>query len=250
MICWSLSILAIALTYADISLFTFWRCCKPYKSQNSFMAFLAAVMTLGPATYTCIRCYADWPIVLIALGQLTPWSFKMFNDGARGWQAAAEAGGYSKLASSSSESHEPKFNESRDRLYRYLGAIVTVILSITGWAGLTMISYELHRIMETLHWVWVIYAVGFGLSPIIIITIRKAYGKSAVCSANAKNSEPIDRFCSMILMVTTFIMATFHIIGSHIILSKITNNWYGLAPQGAGMISAIIFFLGKRLLFF
>ncbi|CAG8571619.1 744_t:CDS:1 [Paraglomus brasilianum] len=214
------------------------------------MAFLAAALTLGPTTYTCIRCYADWPIVLIALGQLAPWSFKMFNDGARGWQAAAEAGGYSQLASSSSESHEPKFNESRDKFYIYLGAIVTVILSIIGWAGLTMMSYELHRVMETLHWVWVIYAVGLVLSPIIIITIRQSHDKSAVCFVNAKNFERTNRFCSMILMVTTFIMATFHIIGSHIILSKITNNWNGLAPQGAGMISAVIFFLGKRLLFF
>ncbi|CAG8584726.1 2033_t:CDS:1 [Paraglomus occultum] len=213
------------------------------------MAFLAAILTLGPTTYTCIRCYGDWPIVFIALGQLAPWSFKMFNDGARGRQAAAEAGGYEQLASSSSDS-EPKFNESRDGFYIYLGAIVTVILSILGWAGLTMLSYDLNRVMETLHWVWVIYAVGLILSPIIIVSIFQSHDKSEVCFANAREFVKTNRFCSMIFMVMIFVMATFHIIGSHIILSRITNNWNGLAPQGAGLISSVVFFLGKRLLFF
>ncbi|CAG8508101.1 11081_t:CDS:2, partial [Paraglomus brasilianum] len=89
LVCWALSILAISLTYANFTLFACWRGCQPYyKSQSSWMAVIAAAMTLGPTIYTCFHCSGDLAVLLLAVGQLTPWSFKMLNDGARGSQTA------------------------------------------------------------------------------------------------------------------------------------------------------------------
>ncbi|CAG8550929.1 5399_t:CDS:2 [Paraglomus occultum] len=153
LICWGLSILAIALTYANITLFTFWRGCRPYyKSQSGWMALVAATMTLGPTIYTCYHCSGDYTVMLLAIGQLTPWGFKMLNDGARGSQTTkappsphgksssaqsvntypgSDYDGYAYDQADQADTEKPTdADKSRDKAYIILGVRIYFLLKL------------------------------------------------------------------------------------------------------------------------
>ncbi|CAG8820992.1 21107_t:CDS:1, partial [Dentiscutata erythropus] len=119
-ICWALSTASSLLLYVNIPLFSPWKWGKPHQSQTPWIFFISSVLTIGPTISTCIRCKDYWPFTVIAIGQLSPWSFKMFNDG---------------LASSTKEHNED--HSGRDLCYSISGGILSCILGFAGWVGLT-----------------------------------------------------------------------------------------------------------------
>jgi len=236
------------------------------------MAVIAAAMTLGPTIYTCFHCSGDLAVLLLAVGQLTPWSFKMLNDGARGSQTAnapiktpshskssstnvntsyypgSECGDNSDAGNAEKAIKGPTdADKSRDKFYTLLGGFVTILLAGCGWTGLVFLTMKM---TYTLNWIWIIYAVGLVLSPLLIFIICKSHEKHSVWFTSANEYAHLNNFCSMFLMIMLFVLATFHIVGAHILLAKLTGNWSGIARDGAGLASSITFFIGKRLLFF
>ncbi|CAG8561886.1 6479_t:CDS:2 [Paraglomus occultum] len=83
-VCWLLTLTAIILVHLRCPLFTPWRWGQPYSSPDRIWAIFPFTMIIGPAIYTCIKCREEWMLVLIAIGQLTPWSVKIYNDGYAG----------------------------------------------------------------------------------------------------------------------------------------------------------------------
>ncbi|CAH1763177.1 4601_t:CDS:2 [Entrophospora sp. SA101] len=191
--CWAFTIFSVALTYLDFPLFSPWRWCKPYKSQDPLLAVIISAMVLGPAIYTCVYCHGEWQVILLAVGQLTPWSFKMLNDGVRA----------RKVIAGDNKVQDPHNINGR---YIIIGKILTILLAAGGWAGIIGLSIMLVNTTKAVtDWIWILFAVG----------------------------------------LTAFVTMC-----SHIILAMVSGNWSGIAPAGAGLISSIIFFAGKRLLFF
>src|SRR2546429_679008 len=78
LICWSLSFFSNFLLYCKIPLFSPWKWGKPYESQSYFFAFIAFTITIGPTIYTCIRCREEWILIVLAIGQLSPWLLRCF----------------------------------------------------------------------------------------------------------------------------------------------------------------------------
>nr|CAG8573378.1 1553_t:CDS:2 [Entrophospora candida] len=146
--CWALTIFGVALTYFNFPLFTPWRWGKPYKSQDPLLAVIISAMVLGPVTYTCIYCHGEWQIILLAVGQLTPWSFKMMNDGLRA--RSVIAGG--------NKQQDP---HNINALYITIGAILTILLAASGWAGIFGLSLMLVNTTKAVtNWIWILFAVG------------------------------------------------------------------------------------------
>ncbi|CAJ0834063.1 14480_t:CDS:2 [Entrophospora sp. SA101] len=217
--CWAFTIFSVALTYLDFPLFSPWRWCKPYKSQDPLLAVIISAMVLGPAIYTCVYCHGEWQVILLAVGQLTPWSFKMLNDGVRA----------RKVIAGDNKVQDPHNINGR---YIIIGKILTILLAAGGWAGIIGLSIMLVNTTKAVtDWIWILFAVG--LTAFVTMCV-------AIC---------IKRNVFIIIMAA-YISANLHIIGSHIILAMVSGNWSGIAPAGAGLISSIIFFAGKRLLFF
>src|ERR1051325_5617250 len=81
LVSWVLVFISTFLTYVNCPPFACWQWCRTYRSQGPVTAILFSSMIVLPVVYTCIKCKAEWEMLLVALGQLTPWSFKMLNDG-------------------------------------------------------------------------------------------------------------------------------------------------------------------------
>jgi hypothetical protein len=147
-------------------------------------------------------------MLLVALGQLTPWSFKMLNDGIKNRRRNSE---------------ESQLGES----YRLAGFIFIIPLSLVGWVGMTALSISLMKTDKAVTiWIWSLY-----LTALIAMILT-------CCIEN-----------TTFRLSMTYIFTTVHIIGSHVIFALISNHWNGFAPTSIGLISSIIFFIGKRLLF-
>ncbi|CAG8566208.1 12781_t:CDS:2 [Ambispora leptoticha] len=208
-VCWSLFFICIIFTHLNVPLFSPWRWCDgDYQAQTWGMAIFTAFLTIGPAVYTCFRCGGTWIMLLMTLAQLTPWSFKIMNDGFKCYQT------------------------SLIKFYKWFGCCMTVFLSLAGWTSLICLTIGLYITEEIfIYWIYAIYVVAL-LAIIIMIT--------ALCKS-------LDQLCLNIMMA--YIASTTHLIGFHVILAQISGNWSGIAPAGAGLISSIIFLVGKRLSF-
>ncbi|CAG8637586.1 3244_t:CDS:2, partial [Paraglomus brasilianum] len=144
-VCWLLTLFSIALVYIKCPLFTPWRWGQTYRTPERLWAIFPFTMIIGPTIYTCIKCRGEWMVVLIAIGQLTPWSVKVFNDG--------YAGGVT---------------EDRNKFYLTLGMVTTPLLSLCGWIGLTALSVEVRETEESVStWIWSLYLAGFFVSIVI-----------------------------------------------------------------------------------
>ncbi|RIA98334.1 hypothetical protein C1645_750288 [Glomus cerebriforme] len=221
-VCWTFSFSSIFLTYINCPMFSPHRWGNRYEAQGPWMTFITACFILGPAIFTCINCKAEWMMTLVAIGQLTPWSFKIMNDGDRSYMAADE---------------EKQINYIKDEVlnrwnaYSKVGKFMTIPLSLAGWIGMTALSISLMRTEEAVSsWIWSLYLVAAILIILFIYLNSRKIGKRSFYYA------------------IMFILTTLHVIGSHIILARISNNLSGVAPN-AGLASSIIFFIGKRLLF-
>jgi len=170
---------------------------------------------VGPTVYTCLRCSAEWPVVFLAIGQLAPWSFKMLNDGFQSYKKSPT-------------------KKTRDKFYLIIGSFTTPVLTILGWVGFSTLSFYVRE-----HWMWVIFVGGLVVPPLVIGVIWMS------CGGELESAT----FCRMVLTIMLFIVASFHIVGSDILLARLTNNWSGLASTGAGLTSSIIFFVAKRIVF-
>ncbi|CAG8543516.1 8555_t:CDS:2 [Ambispora gerdemannii] len=211
---WSLFFLSILLTYANCPLISIWRWGKPYKKQNPYLAIFASVATIGPIIFTCIYCNGKLVIVLMALGQLTPWSFKIMNDGFRSQQVDETDSSHINLH------------------YSYFGWVMIILLSVAGWVSLILVTIGLLNTDETFkRWIWTIYALA--LLALLVIMLMHKFSSGHSC---------------LIIMMAYF-LTTIHMIGFHIILARISGNWSGIAPKKSGLVSAIIFFIGNRLQF-
>ncbi|CAG8669567.1 3569_t:CDS:1 [Dentiscutata erythropus] len=205
--CWTLSLLSnFFIIFGNLPLFTPWLWRKEvYESQSIYFAFIASLMTIGPAIYTCIRCHEEWILIILAVGQLSPWAFKMIND--------AEASKSNYL--------------DRDYFYLACGIPLTILLSITGWTGLIALIIKLeHTQYAVNHFIFILLA-----SFLFLICIPYVKGDSK----------------KAIRYMICYVAATTHLIGTHYILGKISGDFSGL--KSSGVLSALIFFVGKRLLF-
>ncbi|CAG8572520.1 7728_t:CDS:2 [Cetraspora pellucida] len=207
-ICWALSLLSnFFILFGNLPLFSPWLWCRPaYQSQNLSFAFIAFVMTIGPTIYTCIRCREEWVLIVSAVGQLSPWAFKMINDA---------------TASKSENSFD------RDNFYTTCGVFLSVLLSSTGWVGLVALIIKLEHTQYE-----VTSAIFFVFAPFIFV----------ICIPFVKGDSRIAFRCMI-----GYVAATTHLIGTHYILGKVSGDFTGL--RSAGFASAVIFFVGKRLLF-
>ncbi|CAG8468904.1 4977_t:CDS:2, partial [Scutellospora calospora] len=206
-VCWTLSFISSLLLYCNFPLFSPWKWGKPYQSQTLLWAFISAALTIGPNIYTCVQCKGYWPLTVIAIGQLSPWSFKMFNDGMA-----------SMLISKINEgkiNENPKSNTNRDIFYSIFGGILSCLLGTAGWVGMTALIIRLmHTSIVVSKWIWLVYLI-----PIVFVIIVK------LCNGSG----------SVLLAVFLYFSSTTHIIGSHIILSEISGNWGGF-PVAKGAL--------------
>ncbi|CAG8589030.1 5765_t:CDS:2 [Ambispora gerdemannii] len=207
LVCWGLTLISIILTYVNIPLISPWRWGKKYKRQKPAMLFISAVTTIGPVIYTGIACRADWMSILMAIGQLTPWSLKIANDG-----------------------YVIKVDDGLEGTYRAFGFTMTILLYIVGWLGLEMAFVD----PKTNSVVVIVTMIG-----LVICLLCYTYYWALM-------HKCLHTCCSIVIF---YILMTSQIVGSHIILALLNKNWSGIAPDGAGQASAIIFFIGKRLLF-
>ncbi|GBB94085.1 hypothetical protein RclHR1_02290011 [Rhizophagus clarus] len=216
-ISWSLAFITIFLTYANIPLFSCWRWRKPYRSQGPIIAVISSAMVVLPAIYTCIKCDGNWEIILIALGQLTPWSFKMLNDGT--------------LA----RSREIFFVHPRDTCYYYFGMFLTILLCISGWCGISKLSIDLMEVQGSLTWPFITCSVAVLFFSLMLVI----------------NCEQCGNYNQVFRMMSKYFFATLHSVISHVIISLVSGQWIGIPSKGLLVfISSIVFFVGKRLLFF
>ncbi|CAG8809005.1 968_t:CDS:2, partial [Cetraspora pellucida] len=128
-VCWTLSLCSISLAKVRIPLFSPWLWCESYKAQNPIMAIIVTALTVGPIIYTCIHCHEEWMIVLIALEQLTPWSLKFLYDA---W--------YEEIELEDIEENRPRIIVY---LYEHIGSFLGLLLSVSGWIGLIVITVKL-----------------------------------------------------------------------------------------------------------
>jgi hypothetical protein len=157
-------------------------------------------------------------MILVALGQLTPWSFKIMNDGCKGSKIDSE-----DLELEKSDSEKRELSKS----YRIAGLIFTIPLSLAGWVGMTALSISLMKTEKAVSiWIWSLYVIA--LIAMMLVC----------CCSNTT-------FC----LSMAYIFLSLHIIGSHVIFALVSNHWNGFATTGAGIASSIFFFIGKRLLF-
>ncbi|CAG8740205.1 36089_t:CDS:1, partial [Racocetra persica] len=171
-----------------------------------------------PTIFTCIRCKGYWPFTVTAIGQLSPWSFKMFNDGMAAMLKARE------------EDNE----KNRNYVYAYVGATFSCLLGAAGWIGLTALCFSLlHTSYAVSKWIWAVYSI-----PIFFIVLALL---CRVCGGSGSTT--------FIFVIFAYFGATTHILGSHIILSNISGNWSGFPTEKVALVSSLIFFLGKRLLY-
>ncbi|CAG8546982.1 10385_t:CDS:2 [Ambispora gerdemannii] len=220
LVCWTLFFYSIILTYANCPLCSPCRWGEPYKEQKLSLATFATVLTVGPVVFTCIRCRGEWIMTLMTLGQLTPWSFKIMNDGFRSDQA----------------------NQATNliKFYKVFGSVMTVLLSIAGWMNLIWLTIGLLKTEETFKlWIWSIYTAAL-LAIIAMILL---------CVADRKRRGDQWEGERGLIITMAYLATTLYMIALHIILAQISGNWGGIAPTGAGLGSAIIFCIGKRLLF-
>ncbi|CAG8782233.1 8551_t:CDS:1, partial [Dentiscutata erythropus] len=85
-------------------------------------------MTIGPTIYTCLRCREEWILIVLAVGQLSPWAFKIVNDA---------------MASRSNNDF------GRDKIYLACGIPLSILLSLTGWTGLIALIIKLEHTQYT-----------------------------------------------------------------------------------------------------
>jgi hypothetical protein len=157
-------------------------------------------------------------VVFVALGQLTPWSIKIMNDGLRQNQT-----------------------ETRSLTLNWFlasyGFFMTIHLSLIGWIGLTMLSIMLMgttRAVST--WIWALYLF---ILIIIIMLWQKGFSfEKLFITTGYKERDQ----CFRVIMM--YIVFTFHIVGSHIILAMVFDRWVGFVPKKSGLASAIIFIIG------
>ncbi|CAG8535567.1 25685_t:CDS:2 [Dentiscutata erythropus] len=214
-ICWFLSLCSISLTKVRFPLFSPWLWFEYYKAQNPIMAIIVTVMTIGPTIYTCIHCHGEWMIVLIALGQLTPWSLKFLYDA---WYEEIEPEEINPVAIDP-ENLENKRPRIIVDIYELIGSYLGLLLSASGWVGLTVITVNLLDLERVIgKWIFAIYG-----GPLLILMI-------IYCCVNCKGK------------ICFYLLLSIHIIGSHIILAIVSNNLIGI-PAGIEMISAIVFFI-------
>ncbi|CAB4489600.1 uncharacterized protein OCT59_011432 [Rhizophagus irregularis] len=219
--CWCFTFFSAALVHANCPILMPWRWGKKYRVQGRYILIISSILILGPAINTCFKCKSDWIMILVALGQLTPWSFKIMNDGC--------CKSSSKIDSEDLESKK-SISEKRglSKSYRIAGLIFTIPLSLAGWVGMTALSISLMKTEKAVSiWIWSLYVIA--LIAMILM---------CCCSSNTT-------FC----LSMAYIFLSLHIIGSHVIFALVSNNWNGFATTGSGMASSIFFFIGKRLLF-
>ncbi|CAG8837203.1 23274_t:CDS:1, partial [Racocetra persica] len=108
--CWSFSFLSnVCIVFGNLPLFAPWLWRQdPYKSQSIKFAFISFLMTIGPTIYTCIRCREEWVLIVSAVGQLSPWAFKLILDAVTSKQNGFE----------------------RDNFYMNCGVPLSILLSI------------------------------------------------------------------------------------------------------------------------
>ncbi|CAG8811294.1 27385_t:CDS:2, partial [Gigaspora margarita] len=204
LICWILSTASSLLLYVNFPLFSPWKWRKPHQSQALWLALISSALTIGPTIHTCIQCKNYWPFTVIAIGQLSPWSFKIFNDGLAFITKSNERD--KDAFASNTKRNEP--SEGRDLFYIIFGAILSCILGFSGWAGMTALYIGLicvsHAVSKL---IWAVY-----LTPIVFAAI-------AFCCCHFRGWA--------LFAVIAYFSATTHILGSHLIFSEISGNWGG-----------------------
>ncbi|CAB4378380.1 hypothetical protein RhiirA1_460134 [Rhizophagus irregularis] len=139
--CWWFTFFSASLVHANCPIFAPWRWGKSYRVQGPYLTIMTSILILGPAIYTCFKCKSDWIMILVALGQLTPWAFKLMNDGFKGRKMDSEK---LKLGNS----------------YRIAGLIFTIPLSSAGWVGMTALSISLMKTEKAVSiWIWSLYVI-------------------------------------------------------------------------------------------
>lgn len=223
--CWCITTLGIILIHKNISLFTPWKWDEPHESQNALFLIIESVMIIGPVIYTCTKCRTEWEIVLMAIGHLTTWGFAIINDGIRSNYMAR------------SDPDQGYFEHSKNLDYVIFGGIVG-LLSICGWIGTTGLFARL-IIIEAKSSIIICLCITY-LTVLTAFTVMTVI----ICCFNEGGRR---KFVIMIIMA--YILLSFHIIGSHVILAIISDHWSGISQTRAGLTSSIIFFVGECLLF-
>ncbi|CAG8528196.1 11808_t:CDS:1, partial [Cetraspora pellucida] len=207
---WFITIVEIALTYANIPLYSPWKWGKKYERPKPKELLLKSAKVILPVIYSIVTCHTNWTTVLIAIGQLIPWSIKIANDG-----------------------YVSKVGDDLEKTYRIYGLSLTVILHMIGWIGLGAIILDP-------------YKNAVEIAAMMIFTTAYLICYHMCCwKYMCKCFHPYP--CCLIVFF--YLIVTTHILALHIFLAKINNNMNGLPPNIASKISAIIFFIGKRLLF-
>ncbi|GBC08762.1 hypothetical protein RclHR1_08360008 [Rhizophagus clarus] len=161
--CWLITLFSTFLVHVDCPIFAPWKWFgnkRGYHVQGPCLTFFSSILILGPAIYTCLNCKSDWKMLLVALGQLTPWSFKIMNDGRK-----------IKIDNKSQENQE---NQELGKFYRMAGLILIVPLSLVGWIGMTALSISLMKTEKDVSiWIWSLYLIALFTIILALLAFRK-----------------------------------------------------------------------------
>ncbi|CAG8508273.1 35704_t:CDS:2, partial [Racocetra persica] len=193
---WFITIVEIALTYANLSLYSPWKWGKKwgkkYERPKLKSLLFSSIKVIGPVIYSIVTCHSNWTMVLIAIGQLIPWSIKIANDG-----------------------YASKVGDDLEKNYRTYGLVLTVILHMIGWVGLGAILFDPYK-----NAIQIAFMMMFTTAYLICYHM-------CCWKYMCKCLHPYP--CC--LMVLFYILVTTHVLTLHICLAKLNNNMNGVPPK-------------------
>ncbi|GBB98849.1 hypothetical protein RclHR1_03340010 [Rhizophagus clarus] len=231
-ISWSFTTLEIILKHKNINIdiiSLLWRKLRgkddddAYESSHPYITIFFGLITVGPVIHTCIKCHGNWKFVFIALGQLAPWSFGIFNNG---FKSLIEKTDY----------------PVKNSYYILFGINLVILFSLFGWIGVTGLLVSLYDILKTKAFI-IEFCISMYLIPFFIITYLycMCYYWCLTC---CKKKRDCNTYIIPII-TSAYIMVCLHVIGSYVLLALVNEQWSGITKTGGGIISTILFFIGK-----
>ncbi|RHZ56884.1 hypothetical protein Glove_396g102 [Diversispora epigaea] len=208
LIIWIFSFYSNFLLYCNIPPISVWHWGKPYKSQSLFPAFFAFAFIAGPTICTCYFCRQEWILVILALGQLSPWAFKIYTDS------------FAAIHDNGIRENPPV--PKREDFYRKCGGSLSILTGLCGWVGFSALIHKLRNMEHEVNSsIYILYSPLFFMLILIFV----------------KPDDVDPKILSLFKCLATIA----HLIGSNIILAEITEIDLGIG-NGTGAGSGIASF--------
>ncbi|CAG8532636.1 5701_t:CDS:2 [Cetraspora pellucida] len=185
------------------------------KERNLSYKILRIITTIGPIIYTSIRCNANWEFILIAFSRLGPWACTM---------------AYDRIERTKEEKSE-QINLVINKVL-VCASIALPVIGIVAVFQLIMVE------LENINSKWqVVLCIIF--SVIVILGMGYCCGKCLNCCMCCLNKRASEVFVYYFVITTNiFVIDSF--------LAALFDDTLGIPHDTPGLVSAIIFLIGKN----